>query len=60
MLKIVDDYFREIVGQLIDTSITGRMVARYLDQLSETRDLPNDIVCDNGTEFTSKESDVFL
>lgn len=54
VLNIVDDYSREIVGQLVDTSITGRMVSRYLDQLSETRGLPNDIVCANGTEFTSK------
>jgi len=52
--NIVDDYFREIVSQLVDTSITGRMVERYLDQFIETRGLPNDIVCDNGTELTSK------
>ena len=54
VLSIVDDYSREIVGQLIDTSITGYMVARFLDQLEETRGLPKRIVCDNSTEFTSK------
>ena len=53
-LNIVDDYSREMVGQLVDFSITGAQVARFLDQLSETRALPDKIVCDNGTEFTSK------
>ena len=54
VLNIVDDYSREIVGQIVDTSITGAMVARFLDQLAQTRGLPKRIVCDNGTEFTSK------
>jgi len=53
-LNIVDDYSREMVGQLTDFSITGSQVARYLNQLSETRGLPDSITCDNGTEFTSK------
>ena len=54
VLHIVDDYSREMVGQLVSISITGQQVARFLSQLGETRDLPNSIVCDNGTEFTSK------
>ena len=54
VLNIVDDYSREMVGQLVSISITGQQVARFLSQLGETRDLPNSIVCDNGTEFTSK------
>jgi len=53
-LNIVDDYSREMVGQLVDFAITGQQVSRFLDQLSETRALPDKIVCDNGTEFTSK------
>ena len=54
VLNIIDDYSKEMVGQLVDTSITGHQVARFLDQLSEERNLPQSITCDNGTEFTSK------
>ena len=54
VLNIVDDYSRVCVGQLVDLSISGQRMARYLDQLSETRGLPKSIVMDNGTEMTSK------
>lgn len=54
ILNIVDDYSRECVGQLIDVSISGERVARYLTELCQTRQMPQSIVCDNGTEFTSK------
>lgn len=54
VLNIVDDYSRECIGQLIDVSISGARLARYLDQLAENRGLPTTIVCDNGPELTSK------
>ena len=54
VLNVVDDFSREMVGQLVSVSISGRQVARFLDQLCEVRGWPNKIVCDNGTEFTSK------
>ena len=54
VLNIVDDFTKEMVGQLVSVSITGRQVARFLDQVSEKRPLPGSITCDNGTEFTSK------
>ncbi len=54
VLNVVDDYSREMVGQLISTSISGQQVARFLDQLCEHRGKPSRIICDNGTEFTSK------
>ena len=54
ILNIIDDYSRECVGQVVDTSISGLRVSRYLDQLKNTRGLPHVIVSDNGTEFTSK------
>jgi putative transposase len=54
VLNVVDDFSREIVGQLVSVSITGRQVARFLTRLLEQRDKPQKIVCDNGTEFTSK------
>lgn len=54
VLNIVDDYSREMVGQLVAFSITGNQVARFLSQLVEQRGKPEGITCDNGTEFTSK------
>ena len=67
VLNVVDDYSREMVGQLVSVSISGRQVARFLEKLVEVRGKPNKVICDNGTEFTSKamffwskESDVKL
>ena len=54
VLNVVDDYSRECVGQIVATSITGQRVARFLNELIEQRQKPQTIVCDNGTEFTSK------
>ncbi len=54
VLNIVDDFSREVIGQLVSVSISGNQVARFLSQLIETRGKPVSIVCDNGTEFTSK------
>jgi len=54
VLNIIDDYSREMRGQLTDYSITGQQVARFLDQLIDQRGKPDQIVCDNGTEFTCK------
>lgn len=54
ILNIVDDYSRECIGQLADVSISGERVARFLTALCQTRGKPQSIVCDNGTEFTSK------
>ena len=54
ILNVVDDYSRELVGQLAEFSISGNRVARFLDQLIETRGKPESITCDNGTEYTSK------
>lgn len=54
VLNIVDDYSRVCVGQLVDTSISGLRLTRYLDELAATRSLPKFIVMDNGPELTSK------
>lgn len=54
VLNIVDDFSRECVGQIVDTSISGARLARYLDELGCLRSLPHTVVCDNGTELTSK------
>ena len=54
VLNVVDDFSREMVGQLVSVSITGAQVARFLNELFENRSAPRKIICDNGTEFTSK------
>ena len=54
VLNITDNYNRELVGQLVAFSISDKRVARFLLQVGETRPLPERIIVDNGTEFTSK------
>jgi len=49
VLNIVDDFTREMVGQLVSVSINGAMVARFLNQIMEQRGKPDSVVCDNGT-----------
>ncbi len=54
ILNIVDDFSRKCVGQLVDTSISGVRLVRYLDELALSRPRPKTIVMDNGPELTSK------
>ena len=54
MLVVVDDFTRECLGLIADTSISGARVARELDQIiTRRRAKPETCVSDNGTEFTS-------
>jgi putative transposase len=50
---LVDDFTRECLGLIVDTSLTALRVVRELDQIIESRGSPRMIVSDNGTEFTS-------
>ena len=54
VLNVIDDYSRQVIGQLVSFSINGRQVADFLDRLIDQRKKPNQITCDNGTEFTCK------
>ena len=54
ILNVVDDYTRECIGQYVDLSISGETVSRLLTMLVNERGQPSSIVCDNGSEFTSK------
>ncbi len=54
ILCIVDDYTREALALVVDTSIGGRRLARELDGLIAQRGKPLTIVSDNGTEMTSR------
>lgn len=53
-LNIIDHFNRELIGQLTAFSISGHQVSRFLNEIGEIRGFPKQIVCDNGTEFTSK------
>jgi putative transposase len=54
VLNVMDDFRKEMVGQLAELSIPGCRVARILDQVADARDMPPIIVCDIGPEFISK------
>ena len=53
VLTLVDDFTRECLGLVVDTSLTALRVVRELGQIIESRGCPRMIVSDNGTEFTS-------
>ena len=54
ILAVVDDCTRECLALVADTSISGRRVARELDDIIRWRgQRPDTIVSDNGTELTS-------
>lgn len=52
-LNVKDLFTHEVVCLHVARSITGEDVARALDQASQGRGYPKQIICDNGTEFTS-------
>ncbi len=54
ILNIVDDCSRECPGQIVDLSISGERLARFLDDLARRRGLPETLVLDNGPELTSR------
>ncbi|BCI68139.1 transposase [Acetobacter aceti] len=53
ILAVIDDFSRENLALVADTSLSGGRVARELTTLVERYGKPLMIVSDNGTEFTS-------
>ena len=53
ILSVVDDFSRECVALIADTSLSGWRVARELDAAIAGRKRPLTIVSDNGPELTS-------
>jgi putative transposase len=53
ILNVVDDFTRECLASVLDTSLSGVRVVRELDRLCSLRGRPAMIVSDNGTELTS-------
>ena len=53
VLAIVDDFSRECLALVADTSLSGLRVTRELTAIMVRRGRPKTIVSDNGTELTS-------
>ena len=53
ILAVVDDFSRECLALVPDTSLPGMRVARELDAIVARRGKPATCVSDNGTELTS-------
>lgn len=54
ILAVLDDFSRECLVLIADTSLPGTRVARELDALVRLYSRPEVIVSDNGTELTSR------
>ena len=53
ILAVIDDYTRECLALVADTSLSGGRVARELDAVIRLYGKPELVVSDNGTELTS-------
>ena len=56
-LNLRDGYPRQALALAVDTSLPGARVVRVLEGWRERRGLPQQIVVDHGTEFTSRVVD---
>lgn len=54
IFAVIDDYTRECLTLVADTSLPGTRVVRELDALLRLYGRPQTIVSDNGTELTSR------
>jgi len=60
VFNLIDDFDRQCIAQIVDTSISGARIAACLRELAKERSLPQRIVCDNGPEFTSRAMFEFM
>lgn len=51
--NVIDDFSRECLASVVDTSLSGDRVAHELDRIADMRGSPCKVVNDNGTELTS-------
>lgn len=58
-LSMVDDFSRECLALEVDTSLPGTRVRAVLQQLADTRGLPQSITVDHGPEFESEVLDAW-
>ncbi|MGB3550709.1 MAG: integrase core domain-containing protein [Candidatus Binatus sp.] len=59
VLTVLDQFARECVLLLADSSLTGQKVASALSQVIAERGAPMSITVDNGIEFASKAMDAW-
>lgn len=59
LLAIIDCHTRECLRIEVDTSIGGARVVRVLEELKAERGLPQQIMTDNGPEFTGSALDAW-
>jgi putative transposase len=59
VLTVVDQFTRECLVLLVDSSLTGTRVAQTLSEIVAERGAPISITVDNGTEFQSKAMDLW-
>lgn len=57
--NVIDDGSREALRIEVDHSLTAERVVRVLEEIGDERDLPEEIVLDNGPEFASKLLDAW-
>jgi putative transposase len=53
ILNVADDFSRECLATVVDTSLGGGRLVRELERLTTERAVPRMIASDNGTELTS-------
>lgn len=58
-LNIIDDCNREALAIEVDTSLSSKRVIRVLNKVIEQRGKPKVIRVDNGSEFTSKDFELW-
>jgi len=54
VLVVIDDFTRECLALVVDTSLSGGRVVRALEAIIGLRGRPQMMVSDNGTELTSR------
>ncbi len=59
LLNVIDDFNRQVLRIESDTSLPALRVIRVLEQLEESRGLPEMIRVDNGPEFISHKLDAW-
>ncbi len=59
ILTVIDCYSRECLGLLVDTSIGGIRVARFLEEIGLSRGYPLQLISDNGPEFAGSALDAW-
>ncbi len=59
LLNVIDDHNRQVLWIEVDTSLPALRVIRVLEQLQQSRGLPEMIRVDNGPEFISHRLDAW-